>query len=47
MNENTIVSHLDIKVTNIGKDFLEGIMPVNNKTKQLHGIIAWWCFCWF
>lgn len=39
MNENTIVSHLNIKITNVGKDFVEGVMPVDNTTKQLHGIL--------
>lgn len=39
MNENTIVSYLNIKITDIGKDFVEGIMPVDNTTKQLHGIL--------
>lgn len=38
---NTLVEHLDIKVTAIGPDFIEGTMPVDHRTVQpariLHG----------
>ncbi len=41
LSENTLVSHLDIKITNSGEDFLEGTMPVDHRTVQpfrlLHG----------
>jgi len=40
-SKNTIVEHLDIKFSEIGDDYLEATMPVNNKTVQpfrlLHG----------
>jgi 1,4-dihydroxy-2-naphthoyl-CoA hydrolase len=39
MNENTLAQSLDIRVTEIGKDFLKGTMPVNNKTKQPFGLL--------
>lgn len=41
MSENTLVSHLDIKITKIGENSLEGTMPVDHRTVQpfrlLHG----------
>jgi uncharacterized protein (TIGR00369 family) len=36
---NTLVSHLDIKITEIGDNFLKGTMPVDNRTKQPLGIL--------
>jgi len=40
-NKNTLVELLDIQITKFGDDFLEGTMPVNEKTfqpmKLLHG----------
>jgi len=40
-SKDTIVEHLDIKFSEIGDDYLEATMPVNNKTVQpfrlLHG----------
>ena len=36
---NTMMSHLGIKVSKIGKDYIVGTMPVNNKTKQPYGIL--------
>ena len=36
---NTMMSHLGIKVSKIGKDYIIGTMPVNNKTKQPFGIL--------
>lgn len=40
-SEDTLVSHLGIVITNSGDDFLEGTMPVDNRTVQpyrlLHG----------
>ncbi len=39
--EKTLVSHLGIKITGSGEDYLEGIMPVDDRTVQpyrrLHG----------
>lgn len=41
MSSNTLVSHLGIRITNFGDDFLEGTMPVDERTVQpfrlLHG----------
>lgn len=40
-HEKTLVSHLGIEITSIGKDYLEGKMPVDERTiqpfKLLHG----------
>lgn len=40
-NQNTLVSHLDIKITEFGDDTLTGTMPVDERTFQpyrlLHG----------
>jgi 1,4-dihydroxy-2-naphthoyl-CoA hydrolase len=40
-SSNTLVSHLGIKITNSGEDYLEGTMPVDERTVQpfrlLHG----------
>jgi len=40
-SENTLVSHLDIKITEIGDDYIKGTMPVKDFTRQpmgyLHG----------
>jgi 1,4-dihydroxy-2-naphthoyl-CoA hydrolase len=38
MQEKTLSKSLDIKVTEIGDDFIKGTMPVNEKTKQPFGI---------
>lgn len=37
--ENTMVSHLDIKITQINDDSLVGVMPVSDKVKQPYGIV--------
>lgn len=41
MSSNTLVTHLGITLTNVGDDFLEGTMPVDERTFQparlLHG----------
>lgn len=39
MSENTLVSHLDIKITDIGPDYLEGTMPVDKRTHQPFGLL--------
>ncbi len=40
-NQNTLVDNLGIKFTEVGKDYIKGIMPVDNRTVQpmrlLHG----------
>lgn len=40
-NQNTLVDHLGIKFTEVGKDYIKGTMPVDNRTVQpmrlLHG----------
>lgn len=39
MSKNTMLEHLDIEVTEIGKDFVKGMMPVNSKTHQPMGLL--------
>jgi 1,4-dihydroxy-2-naphthoyl-CoA hydrolase len=39
LGENTLVSHLGIEITEIGKDYLKGKMPVDHRTKQTYGIL--------
>ena len=39
MNVNTLAESLDIKVTEIGDDFLKGTMPVDKRTKQPFGLL--------
>lgn len=36
---NTMVTALDIKITEIGDDVLKGVMPVADKVKQPYGIV--------
>lgn len=36
---NTMVTHLGIEVIEIGKNFLKAKMPVDERTKQPHGIM--------
>lgn len=36
---SNMVGHLDIEYTEVGKDFLCGKMPVNEKTKQPMGVL--------
>ena len=38
-SQNTLLSHLNIEFTNIGNDYLEAKMPVNDKTTQPMGIL--------
>ena len=35
----TMCEHVDIRITEVGKDFLRGTMPVNEKTQQHMGIV--------
>lgn len=37
--KGTIVEHLDIKVTSIGDDFIEGTLPVDHRTTQPMGLL--------
>lgn len=39
MNEDTLAQSLHIRVTEIGKDFLIGTMPVDERTKQPFGLL--------
>jgi 1,4-dihydroxy-2-naphthoyl-CoA hydrolase len=39
LNQNTLVSLLGIECTEIGKDYLCGKMPVDNRTKQPFGVL--------
>ena len=39
MAKNTMLEVLDIKITGIGKDFIEATMPVDNRTHQVYGIL--------
>ncbi len=36
---NTLVEHLDIKLSDVGDDFLEATMPVDSRTKQPMGLL--------
>lgn len=38
-SENTMVSHLGIRFTEIGEDYLAATMPVTDKTKQPLGLL--------
>ena len=38
-SKGTMVEHLDIKVTNIGDGFIEGTMPVDQRTIQPMGLL--------
>lgn len=38
-SKNTMLEHLDIKITEIGDDYLVGSMPVDSRTKQPFGIL--------
>ncbi|MCP4159559.1 MAG: hotdog fold thioesterase [Deltaproteobacteria bacterium] len=37
--ENTIVNHLDIKITEVGDDYIKATMPVDHRTHQPMGIL--------
>jgi 1,4-dihydroxy-2-naphthoyl-CoA hydrolase len=38
-SRNTMVSNLDIRVVELGDDFLRGTMPVDERTKQPFGLL--------
>ena len=37
--EQTLVTHLGIRYTEVGEDYLKAVMPVDARTKQLAGIL--------
>ena len=39
LGKNTMVEFLGIKITNLGDDFLEATMPVDERTKQPMGLL--------
>jgi len=39
MIKNTMMEHLDIKIEEVGNDFLKGSMPVDHRTVQPYGIL--------
>ena len=39
LNQNTVIGYLDIQITNIGDDFIQGTMPVDQKTIQPQGLL--------
>jgi 1,4-dihydroxy-2-naphthoyl-CoA hydrolase len=39
MNENTLANSLNIRVSEIGDDYIKGTMPVDGRTKQPFGLL--------
>ncbi|OTA20695.1 esterase [Xenorhabdus beddingii] len=39
LNDECMVGHVGIEFTQLGDDFIEGIMPVDQRTKQPFGIL--------
>lgn len=39
MCRNTAIEHLGIKITKVDKQTIEGEMPVDSRTRQIHGIL--------
>ena len=39
LSEDTLIAHLGIEYTQIGDDFLQATMPVDDRTRQPHGIL--------
>ena len=37
--KNTMTDHLGIEITDFGKDYIIGRMPVNNRTRQPYGLL--------
>ena len=35
----TLMAHLQMEVTALGEDFIEGRMPVDDRTRQIHGVL--------
>ena len=38
-HKNTLIEHLDIRITEVGDDFIKGTMPVDSRTVQPYGIL--------
>ena len=38
-NKDTICEHLDIRLTEIGDDYLKGTMPADKRTFQTYGVV--------
>ena len=38
-NKNTLFDHLGMEITKVGRDFIEGTMPVDNRTHQPLGLL--------
>ncbi len=39
MGKNTMMEHLDIRITEVGPDYISGSMPVDHRTKQPAGLL--------
>lgn len=39
LGKNGMIAHLGIKITEIGKDFIKGTMPVDSRTHQPYGML--------
>ena len=39
LNQNTVIEYLDIRITQIGDEFIQGTMPVSHKTIQPQGLL--------
>ena len=39
INENTLVSHLGIVITEVGDDYIKSTMPVDERTRQPMGLL--------
>ena len=39
VHEKTLMEALEIEITDIGDDYVQGTMPVNEKTKQPYGLL--------
>lgn len=39
MSKGTLLEHLDIKVTEVGDDYIKATMPVDHRTKQPMGLL--------
>lgn len=39
VHENTMIEHLDIRITDVGDDFIQATMPVDHRTHQPYGLL--------
>ena len=39
ITRNTILEHIDIKIEEIGQDYIKGSMPVDHRTHQPYGLL--------